>query len=209
MEGVEDQAKLLAPYTVAYVIGRAAPERRPPAGLHGRHRSGEPVQVVCGAPNARTGMKTVFSPPGTYIPGKNITLGVGTIRGVESRGMLCSAMELGLGEDHDGIIDLPADAPSECATRNAGLGDAVIDFAVTPNRPDCAGRARRGARPRRRRPRQADREVRSAGPPADRTRVRVQLGFEREDAISAPAVRAAPRTRSQERPEPANGCSGG
>jgi phenylalanyl-tRNA synthetase beta chain len=71
-----------------------------------------PVQVVCGAPNARTGMKSVFSPPGTYIPGKDITLGkVGVIRGVESRGMLCSAPSCRLSEDHDGIIDLPADAP--------------------------------------------------------------------------------------------------
>ncbi len=82
----------------------------------------------------------MFSPPGTYIPGKNITLGVGTIRGVESRGMLCSAMELGLGEDHDGIIDLPADAPVGMRYAEwAGLGDPVIDFAVTPNRPDALG----------------------------------------------------------------------
>ena len=73
--------------------------------------AGAPVQVVCGAPNARTGMKSVFSAPGTYIPGKNITLGKGIIRGVESLGMLCSAAELDLSEDHDGIIDLPDDAP--------------------------------------------------------------------------------------------------
>ncbi len=73
--------------------------------------SGAPVQVVCGAPNARTGMKSVFSPPGTYIPGKKITLGDGVIRGVKSNGMLCSEAELELSDDHDGIIDLPADAP--------------------------------------------------------------------------------------------------
>src|SRR4029434_2397542 len=72
---------------------------------------GKPVQVVCGAPNARSGMKGVFSPPGTFIPGKNITLGVGTIRGVESRGMLCSPAELLISDDHEGIIALPADAP--------------------------------------------------------------------------------------------------
>jgi phenylalanyl-tRNA synthetase beta chain len=141
VEGVEDKAKLLAPYTIAYVVSA---EQHPNAD---RLRvcmvdtgTGEPVQVVCGAPNARTGMKSVFSPPGTYIPGKNITLGVGTIRGVESRGMLCSAMELGLGEDHDGIIDLPADAPVGVRYAEwAGLGDPVIDFAVTPNRPDALG----------------------------------------------------------------------
>ncbi len=72
---------------------------------------GKPVQVVCGAPNARTGMTGVFVPPGAYIPGKNITLAVGTIRGVESRGMLVSEAELQISDDHDGIIDLPADAP--------------------------------------------------------------------------------------------------
>src|SRR5215217_1278036 len=91
VEGVEDKAKALSAYTVASVVSA---EQHPNAD---RLRvcmvdtgEGEPVQVVCGAPNARTGMKGVFAPPGTYIPGKNITLGVGTIRGVESRGMLCS-----------------------------------------------------------------------------------------------------------------------
>src|SRR6202167_4671986 len=70
-----------------------------------------PVQVVCGAPNARTGMKGVFSPVGAFIPGKNITLGVGKIRDVESRGMLVSELELQISENHEGIIDLPDDAP--------------------------------------------------------------------------------------------------
>lgn len=141
VESVEDKAKLLADYTVAYVVSA---EQHPNAD---RLRvcmvdtgSGDPVQVVCGAPNARTGMKSVFSPPGTFIPGKGITLGVGTIRGVESRGMLCSAFELGLSEDHEGIIDLPDDAPVGVRYAEwAGLGDAVFDVAVTPNRPDALG----------------------------------------------------------------------
>ena len=99
-----------------------------------------PVQVVCGAPNARTGMKGVFSPVGTYIPGKKITLAKGVIRGVESNGMLCSAAELALSDDHEGIIELPADAPVGVAyARFAGLDDPVIDVAVTPNRPDATG----------------------------------------------------------------------
>ncbi len=98
------------------------------------------VQVVCGAPNARTGMKGVFSPVGAYIPGKKLTLTKGVIRGVESNGMLCSAAELELSDDHEGIIELPDDAPIGVAyARFAGLDDPVIDVAVTPNRPDAAG----------------------------------------------------------------------
>ncbi|ANY79769.1 phenylalanine--tRNA ligase subunit beta [Microvirga ossetica] len=139
VEGVEDKTKTFAPYTVAYVISA---EQHPNAD---RLRvcmvdtgSGTPIQVVCGAPNARTGMKSVFAPPGTYIPGKNITLGIGTIRGVESAGMLCSGSELEISDDHDGIIDLPADAPvGQPYATYAGLDDPVIEINLTPNRPDC------------------------------------------------------------------------
>ena len=93
---------------------------------------------MCGAPNARTGMKGVFAPPGAFIPGKNMTLGVGTIRGVESRGMLVSEMELQLSDDHEGIIDLPEDAPvGQPYATYAGLDDPVIEINLTPNRPDC------------------------------------------------------------------------
>ena len=99
-----------------------------------------PVQVVCGAPNARTGLKSVFSPPGTYIPSKKITLGKGVIRGVESNGMLCSAAELELSNDHDGIIELPADAPvGQRYVDFAGLNEPVVEINLTPNRPDAAG----------------------------------------------------------------------
>ncbi len=141
VEGIEDKAKALAAFTVAYVIDA---KQHPNAD---RLRvclvdtgGAEPVQVVCGAPNARTGMKSVFSPPGTYIPGKDITLGKGVIRGVESNGMLCSAAELQLSEDHDGIIDLPADAPvGQPYVAYAGLSDPVIEIAVTPNRADALG----------------------------------------------------------------------
>ncbi len=101
---------------------------------------GAPVQVVCGAPNARAGLISVFSAPGTFIPGKNITLGIGTIRGVESRGMLCSAAELQISEDHDGIMELPADAPVGAGYAQwAGLGDPVLEINLTPNRQDCTG----------------------------------------------------------------------
>ena len=140
VEAVSDKAAALAPYTVARVISA---EQHPNAD---RLRvcmvdtgEGAPVQVVCGAPNARAGMKSVFAPPGTYIPGKAITLGIGTIRGVESRGMLCSAAELELSNDHEGIIDLPSDAPvGQAYAAYAGLDDPVIEINLTPNRPDCA-----------------------------------------------------------------------
>ncbi|MGE0288569.1 MAG: phenylalanine--tRNA ligase subunit beta [Bradyrhizobium sp.] len=142
VESIEDKAKALAPFTIARVV---TAEQHPNAD---RLRvctvdtgdGGAPVQVVCGAPNARAGLISVFSPPGTYIPGKNITLGVGTIRGVESRGMLCSAAELQISDDHDGIMELPADAPvGKGYAEYAGLGDPVIEINLTPNRQDCTG----------------------------------------------------------------------
>ena len=102
--------------------------------------TGDPIQVVCGAPNARTGMKGVFAPPGAFIPGKNMTLGVGKIRGVESRGMLVSEFELQISDDHEGIIDLPDDAPVGASYAQwAGLDDPVIEINLTPNRADCTG----------------------------------------------------------------------
>ncbi len=102
--------------------------------------AGAPVQVVCGAPNARTGLKGVFSPVGTYIPSKKITLVKGVIRGVESNGMLCSAAELELSDDHDGIIELPDDAPvGQRYVDYAGLDEPVVEINLTPNRPDAAG----------------------------------------------------------------------
>jgi phenylalanyl-tRNA synthetase beta chain len=142
VESIEDKAKALAPFTIARVISA---EQHPNADrlrvcMVDTGDGGAPVQVVCGAPNARAGMVSVFSAPGTFIPGKSITLGIGTIRGVESRGMLCSEAELELSESHDGIMDLPADAPIGAAYAEwAGLGDPVLEINLTPNRPDCTG----------------------------------------------------------------------
>src|ERR1700751_3201448 len=142
VEHLEDKAKLLAPFTVARVISA---EQHPNADrlrlcMVDTGDGGAPVQVVCGAPNARAGLISVFSPPGTYIPGKNITLGVGTIRGVESRGMLCSAAELQISEDHDGIMELPADAPvGQGYVEWAALSDPMFEINLTPNRQDCTG----------------------------------------------------------------------
>src|ERR1700726_1641629 len=142
VENIEDKAKALAPFTIARVISA---EQHPNADrlrvcMVDTGNGAAPIQVVCGAPNARAGLVSVFSAPGTFIPGKNATLGVGTIRGVESRGMLCSAAELQISEDHDGIMELPADAPIGSGYAPwAGLGDPVIEINLPPNRQGSPG----------------------------------------------------------------------
>ncbi|MBO1324015.1 phenylalanine--tRNA ligase subunit beta [Acetobacter sp. TBRC 12305] len=100
----------------------------------------ENVQVVCGAPNARAGIAVIFAPPGTYVPGLDITIKAGAIRGEKSGGMLCSLRELGIGEESNGIAELPDDTlPGESYADFAGLDDVVIDIAITPNRGDALG----------------------------------------------------------------------
>ncbi len=140
VEEVANPAEALAPFKVAKIL---TAERHPQADKLQvlTVDAGEgPVQVVCGAPNARAGVLGVFGAPGAYIPGSDLTLKVAAIRGVESRGMMCSARELELGDDHQGIIELAEDAPVGAAfTDFAGLNDPVFDVAVTPNRQDCMG----------------------------------------------------------------------
>src|SRR5215208_4702670 len=141
VEDVTSPAQALAPFKVARVL---TAEKHPQADklqvLTVDAGTGEQIQVVCGAPNAHAGMLGVFGPPGAYIPGSDLTLKVAAIRGVESRGMMCSARELELGDDHAGIIELPDDAPIGTPfTAYAGLDDPVFDVAVTPNRQDCMG----------------------------------------------------------------------
>ena len=141
VEGLSNPAEALAPFRVARVI---TAEKHPQADklqvLTVDAGTGEEIQVVCGAPNARAGMLGGFGAPGAYIPRSDITLKVAAIRGVESRGMMCSARELELGEDHSGIIELPADAPiGQPYSEYAGLADPVFDVAVLPNRQDCMG----------------------------------------------------------------------
>src|SRR5271167_5104230 len=141
VERIEDKAKLFAPF----VIARVTEAKQHPNADRLRvcmvdTGAGDPIQVVCGAPNARAGMKGVFAPPGAYIPGKNINLGIGKIRDVESRGMLVSEAELQISDDHDGIIELPADAPvGESFAQWAKLDDPVVEINLTPNRADCTG----------------------------------------------------------------------
>jgi phenylalanyl-tRNA synthetase beta chain len=141
VEDVSNPAAALAPFKIARVL---TAEKHPQADklqvLTVDTGEGEPLQVVCGAPNARAGMVGVFGGPGTYIPGSDFTLGKAKIRGVESNGMMCSARELQLGEDHDGIIELAEDAPVGASFADfAALDDPVFDVSITPNRQDCMG----------------------------------------------------------------------
>ena len=141
IEEIKDPAAAFAPFKVAYV---ESAEKHPDADKlrvcmvktadHGT------IQVVCGAPNARSGMKGVFAPSGTYIPGLDVTLKKANIRGVESNGMLVSEREMCLSDEHNGIIEV--DAKYEIGTPMAeifGLDDPVFEISLTPNRGDCAG----------------------------------------------------------------------
>lgn len=138
LEGVEDRAAALAAFRVAHVVEAVQHPNADRLRACKVDTGAGIVSVVCGAPNARTGMKAVFAPPGSFIPGTGITLKVGEIRGVQSAGMLLSIREMGLGDDHEGIVDLPEDAPVGMPYAEwAGLDDPVIDISVTPNRGDA------------------------------------------------------------------------
>ncbi len=140
VEGVEDPSAKLTGFTVARVL---TAERHPQADklqVLSVDAGNGPLQVVCGAPNARAGLVGVFGQPGAEVPANGMVLKVAAIRGVESNGMMCSTRELELGDDHDGIIELPVDAPIGTAFADyAGLSDPVIDISITPNRQDCMG----------------------------------------------------------------------
>ncbi|MDT9012687.1 phenylalanine--tRNA ligase subunit beta [Novosphingobium sp. APW14] len=140
VEGVEDPAAKLAGFKVAKVL---TAERHPNADklqvLTVDTGDGAPLQVVCGAPNARAGLVGVLGLPGAVVPAGGFELKKSAIRGVESNGMMCSTRELELGDDHDGIIELPADAPIGTNFADYHGTDPVFDVAITPNRPDCMG----------------------------------------------------------------------
>jgi phenylalanyl-tRNA synthetase beta chain len=139
VEDIHDPAKDLAGFIVGHVI---AAEKHPNAdrlrvckvetGL-------ETLQVVCGAPNARAGLKVILARPGTFIPATGDVLKKGKVRDVESQGMMCSWRELKLGEDHDGIAELAADIPAGARLIDIVSFDPVIEISVTPNRADCLG----------------------------------------------------------------------
>ena len=139
VEGIDDQGEALAAFVIGYVKEAKQHPNADRLQLCIVDAGSGDEQVVCGAPNARAGMKGVFAPSGSYIPGSDMTLKPSKIRGEDSNGMLCSEREMGLSDDHEGIIELPEDAPvGEGWAKWAGLDDAVIDIALTPNRGDCA-----------------------------------------------------------------------
>lgn len=139
VETVDDPAERLKAFTIGEVL---AAEKHPDADklrvCQVATKDGT-LQIVCGAPNARAGIKVAFAPVGSYVPGIDVTLTKARIRGVESHGMMCSARELELGDDHDGIIEAPASAKVGQPVAEVIAADAVIDFEVTPNRPDTNG----------------------------------------------------------------------
>ncbi len=144
VEGIENPAARLADFTIGKVLHA---EQHPDADRLRVCRvltdEGE-LQIICGAPNARTGITAVIAKPGTYVPGIDTTIGVGKIRGIESHGMMCSEREMELSDEHDGIIELPSGAVGErfidwLAENDPARVDPVIEIAITPNRPDALG----------------------------------------------------------------------
>ena len=140
VEKLFDPATALKPFRVAEVVTCEKHPNADKLSVCQIDTGKERLQVVCGAPNARAGMKGVFAPVGSYIPGIDLTLTKAKIRGVESFGMLLSERELELSDEHTGIIELdPKSKVGSPAAAALGLDDTVIEVAITPNRPDCLG----------------------------------------------------------------------
>jgi phenylalanyl-tRNA synthetase beta chain len=138
VEGIEDKAKALSSFIVAEIVSAVQHPDADRLRVCQVNTGTQTLQVVCGAPNARAGLKGVFAPPDTYVPGAGITMKVAKIRGVESNGMMCSERELELSAESDGIIELADNAvPGSRAADALGLNDPVIDVNLTPNRGDC------------------------------------------------------------------------
>jgi phenylalanyl-tRNA synthetase beta chain len=139
VEHVEDPAAKLAPFSVARIVEAVQHPNADRLRVCQVDTVDGRKEIVCGAPNARAGLTTIYAPIGAYVPGLGVTLVEKPVRGVVSNGMLCSGAELQLGEDHDGIMELSDDlAVGTPAARLFGV-EPVIDFEVTPNRPDWLG----------------------------------------------------------------------
>ncbi|WP_121117140.1 phenylalanine--tRNA ligase subunit beta [Croceibacterium ferulae] len=140
VEELDDPAVALEGFRVAEVLTAAPhPQADRLQVLTVNTGEGEPLQVVCGAANARAGMKGVLGVAGATVPANGMVLRKSAIRGVESNGMMCSVRELQLGDEHEGIIELPDDAPVGMAVAEFFRSSPVFDVSITPNRPDCMG----------------------------------------------------------------------
>ena len=140
VEGVEDRAKLLKEFVVGHVLEAKQHPDADRLQVLQVDNGAETLEVVCGAPNARAGMKGIFAGNGSYIPGLDVTLKTTKIRGITSNGMMLSEQEIGLSDEHDGIIEVAAHLDiGSSAAEALGLMDPVIDIAITPNRGDCLG----------------------------------------------------------------------
>lgn len=140
VEGVEDRAAQYAPFKVVEVMEAVQHPNADRLRVCQVKTETGMIQVVCGAPNARAGMKAILAPEGSYVPGIDMTMKKTKIRDVESNGMMASEREMKLGDDQNGIIDLPVDTPIGTSLAAIyGLDDPIIEINVTPNRPDCAG----------------------------------------------------------------------
>ena len=140
VESIQDRSDELSEFIVGYVEEAYQHPNADRLRVCIVDTGSEKVQVVCGAPNARTGMKGVFAPAGARIPSTGDELKKGVIRGEASNGMLCSEREMGISDEHDGIIELPSDSKvGEGFAKIAGFDDPIIDIAITPDRADCLG----------------------------------------------------------------------
>jgi phenylalanyl-tRNA synthetase beta chain len=140
VENIEDRAKLLEKFVVGHVLEAKQHPDADRLQILQIQNGSEILEVVCGAPNARAGMKGIFAGNGSYIPGIDVTLKTTKIRGVTSNGMMLSEREIGLSDEHGGIIEVKEDAEAGSSAAEAlGLTDPVIEIAITPNRGDCLG----------------------------------------------------------------------
>lgn len=140
VEGIEDPGKSLQPFIVAQILEATQHPDADRLRVCKVDTGTETIQVVCGAPNARAGIKVVLARPGDVMPDTGLTLKKGSIRGIESQGMMCAVDELGIGDAHEGILELGEEATvGGSFAAYAGYDDPVIEINLTPNRPDCAG----------------------------------------------------------------------
>src|SRR3954470_6414184 len=139
VEHVDDPSAKLAKFTVAKIVDAVQHPNADRLRVCQVDTVDGRKEIVCGAPNARAGLTTIYAPIGAYVPGSGVTLEARPVRGVVSNGMLCSGRELEVADDADGIVELPDGLPVGASAVEAFGLEAAIDFEVTPNRPDWLG----------------------------------------------------------------------